>query len=504
MNILLIDIDTLRPDHLGCYGYPRNTSPNIDAIAKDGVLYQDYYCSDAPCLPSRAALMTGRFGIHTGVVGHGGVPADMRVGGPDRGMQDRCGYHNLPAVLRRAGYYTASVSSFIDRHSAWWFHAGFNETYDVTALRGFETADQVAPVAIDWMERNKDRESWFLHVHFWDPHTPHRTPLQVGNPFENEPLPQQWINEEVIAHQRAHEVGQHTACEANGYSVSGDPNPRFPRQIEEIRNVEDFKRNIDSYDTGVWYADQYVGALTAKLRELGIYEDTAILVTSDHGESLGEGGEYDEHGAADQIVAHIPMIVKWPGGAQNKVSRGLHYNLDLIPTLIELTHPAPVKANVKIVGEPLAPMYDGESYADTILTGQDGGREYLVVSQCCHVCQRGVRFGDWMYIRTYHDGYHLLPEDALYNVKEDPGKLHNLAEQYPEVCWHGAYYLEHWLSEQMQKQVYDCVEDPMWRVIGEGGPFHCRGHLAEYCQRLEDTGRGWAADALRKKYPKEL
>ena len=103
MKILYVDIDTLRPDHLGCYGYGRSTSPNIDAVAADGVRFEDYYCSDAPCLPSRAALMTGRFGIHTGCVGHGGINAEICREGPERGMADFNGRYNLPAVLRRAG-----------------------------------------------------------------------------------------------------------------------------------------------------------------------------------------------------------------------------------------------------------------------------------------------------------------------------------------------------------------------------------------------------------------
>ena len=70
MRIVFFDLDTLRPDHLGCYGYSCNTSPNIDAIAREGTRFDNYYCSDAPCLPSRSALWSGRFGIHTGVTGH--------------------------------------------------------------------------------------------------------------------------------------------------------------------------------------------------------------------------------------------------------------------------------------------------------------------------------------------------------------------------------------------------------------------------------------------------
>jgi len=87
MRVLYYDIDTLRPDHLGCYGYGRDTSPNIDRIARDGTVFTNYYVTDAPCLPSRAALFLGRFGIHTGVVGHGGSAADPYIVGHDRGFR---------------------------------------------------------------------------------------------------------------------------------------------------------------------------------------------------------------------------------------------------------------------------------------------------------------------------------------------------------------------------------------------------------------------------------
>ena len=78
MRILYVDIDTLRADHLGCYGYPRDTTPNLDRIAADGVRFDRCYASDTPCLPSRTALFSGRFGIHTGVVSHGGTAAPRR------------------------------------------------------------------------------------------------------------------------------------------------------------------------------------------------------------------------------------------------------------------------------------------------------------------------------------------------------------------------------------------------------------------------------------------
>ena len=153
MRILFLDLDTLRADHLGCYGYQRNSSPNIDQVAKQGVIFNNYYCSDAPCLPSRTALMSGKFGIHTGVVGHGGTTADMRLEGEKRGFQDTLARHSLPAVLRSAGFKTVSISPFAERHSSWTFYAGFNEIYN-TGKCGMESAEDITPTVLKWINAN--------------------------------------------------------------------------------------------------------------------------------------------------------------------------------------------------------------------------------------------------------------------------------------------------------------------------------------------------------------
>ena len=112
MRILMLDIDTLRPDHMSCYGYPRETTPNIDAVCRDGVRFDRYYCSDAPCLPSRAALVSGMFGIRNGAVGHGGTAADRRLTGMGRGFRDAVDNWSFHNIFRRAGLYTASVGTF--------------------------------------------------------------------------------------------------------------------------------------------------------------------------------------------------------------------------------------------------------------------------------------------------------------------------------------------------------------------------------------------------------
>ncbi|MEM8495378.1 MAG: sulfatase-like hydrolase/transferase [Planctomycetota bacterium] len=102
-RIVYLDFDALNPSHLGCYGYHRNSSPTIDAIAEQGVLCTNVYCSDAPCLPSRTALYQGRFGIHTGVVGHSGTAADPKRQGAPRGFRSTYEEDSFPRQLQKLG-----------------------------------------------------------------------------------------------------------------------------------------------------------------------------------------------------------------------------------------------------------------------------------------------------------------------------------------------------------------------------------------------------------------
>lgn len=481
MRILFVDIDTLRADHMGCYGYYRNTTPNIDQVCAEGIRFDNYYTSDAPCLPSRAALVSGMFGIRNGAVGHGGTAADRRLTGEPRGFTDYVDENCFHNIFRHAGFHTASVSTFPERHSSWWFNAGFQECYNVGG-RGVESGEKVLPVALDWLERNKDRDNWFLHVHFWDPHTPYRAPKEFGNPFAGEPF-ETWIDEKTFAQHKQH-TGPHSINELSMYDDSTDE--RYPRALGKAETMEELRQVFDGYDCGVRYADYLVGQLLDKLREQGLYEDTVIIITSDHGENMGELGIYEEHATADQPTCRIPFLIKWPGGQKGAADGQLHYSLDLLPTMAELLQVEP------------AGNWDGQSYAATIQSGAPRGRESLVISQMAHVCQRSARFGDWLYIRTIHDGYHLFDQEMLFNVKEDPHEQHDRKAEHPELCAQGAKIILDWQEEQMKKSASQI--DPMWTVVKEGGPFHARGHLEAYLRRLEATGRAEGARRLREEY----
>jgi arylsulfatase A-like enzyme len=486
MRILYLDLDTLRPDHLGCYGYHRDTSPHIDSIAAQGTRFTNYYCSDAPCQPSRTAFMTGQFGIHSGLVSHEGTAADVRVQGKSRGFWSDLGEHSLPATLRRAGLKTVCFTPFAGRHSSWSFYAGFAEMHD-SGRGGQESAEEVTPEVLDWIDRNAKGDNWYLHVNYWDAHTPYRAPASFGNPFEKEPIPS-WLTDQILArHQR--QPGPNRPWEISNFT--NHVSPEFPRQPGQIRDRKDLKRLFDGYDCGIRYMDSHLGQLFAALKKAGIWDDLAIVISADHGENFGELGMYSEHGTADQATCHIPMIVRWPGGKRG-VDHGFHYNLDFAPTVAGL------------LGAKAPSRWDGQSYAPSILKGTDCGRDELVLSQCEHVCQRSVRFDRWLWMRTYHDGFHLWPDEMLFDLKKDPWEQDDVAAKNPQVCWQAAHRLEAWHTRMMKAMPYGNAVDPLWTVMNEGGAPFARGRLKKYCGHLKKTGRAWAIPELKKKHPKEF
>jgi len=474
MRILYIDIDTLRADHLGCYGYHRDTSPNIDKIAEEGTIFTEAYTSDAPCLPSRASLFTGKFGIHSGIVGHGGTAADLPILGEERGFFDQRIFNEFWIhKLRQAGFYTASISPYAERHGAHWFYAGWNEMFN-PGKQGHEIAEDVYPYAKQWLNEHAEEDNWMLHVNFWDPHTPYRTPESFGEPFKDDPPPS-WLTQGIIDEQRK-SYGPHSAQEIHGFKSHSSFKRAFPRiEITEMTSLNDFKSWIDGYDTGIRYADHYVGKIVRILKEHNIFDDTLIMISADHGESQGELNIYGDHGTADHFVNRVPLIIKWPGKGWDSEYDNLIYTNDMAATILD-------GVNARVPKE-----WDGESFFTEIEQNKDFGRDYLVISQNAWSCQRSVRFEDWLLIRTYHTGLKNFPEYMLFDLENDYHMLNNLAKTHPEILNKGLKLLEKWHKGMMERS--DMETDPMWTVINEGGPSHTRGELKKYLRRLKRTGR---------------
>lgn len=482
MRILYFDIDSLRPRHLGCYGYPRATSPTIDRLASQGVRFENVYASDVPCLPSRTAFFGGRFGTKTGVVNHGGRCADLTPQGASRSFRSHGAENSLASLLVRQGYRTASVSPFPRRHSAYQVFWGFHETID-TGMGGLENADVIYAPVSDWIRRNGESDRWFLHVNLWDPHTPYDTPESFGNPFEADPI-DPWLTEELLESQRA-SCGPHSAREVPHITPELPPSWRWG--VGEIKALADAKTHVDGYDTGVRYADDYLGRILADLEALGVLEDTAVIVAADHGENLGELNVWGDHQTADEFTCHIPCVVRWPGVTDplaDSARAELHYHLDLAATIVELAGPDGADL-VRQAG------WDGVSLFSE-------GRDALFLSQGAWSCQRSMRWDRWLLIHTLHTGLKEFPETMLFDLAADPHETVDLSAARPDLVDEGLGRIAAWFAEASR----ECpLGDPFEVVLAEGGPHHANERSPlweEYCRRLESSDRSAHASWFRE------
>jgi len=489
LRFLFIDIDSQRPDHLGCYGYHRDTSPNIDRIADRGIRFNRAYVSDSPCVPGRASMFGGMFGVHNGISTHWGPGSDYRLDGDI--YRDRAGEitHTLARTLYDAGYYTVSVSSFADRHAAFWHTSGFREYHSHTLKRGNETADEVNEAALPVLRRIAKQDDWFLHVNYWDPHRNYRVPQEWLDRYSDDPPPE-WPDQDAIDSQQDLS-GPFTAPELFPYrppvspgnapippGPGGDP---FP---EKIQTVSDWNRWIDGYDGSVAFTDYHFGQLIEVLEEQGVLEETCIIITADHGEHQGEMGIYGDHTSGYEASHHVPLIIAPPRGVTVEASDELVYTLDIAPTICEMA------------GIDSQAGWDGQSLVSTINgRADDPGRDYLVLTHGLYSCQRSVRTHKWLFTRTYHPGLFDFPAVSLYDMESDKYQTDNLAEIMPDITKDLDSKLSGWLHEQLGRPGNE--GDPLLEVIRTGPWKYVR--YEEWIQHLQESGRSDAAARIQNR-----
>lgn len=441
MRIILFDIDSLRPDHLGCYGYPRPTSPNIDRIAAQGMRFDRVYCSDSPCLPSRMALLSGRMGINTGCISNIGPGRDCHIerkpyGGPieeqETLMRQLRRFTNLEAI---------SITNFADRHCAQWFTHGWTEFISPSIKGGTETAEEVNAVALEWLRKNKGRNHYLLHINYWDVHRAYKVHQSWADRFKGTPAPA-WPDEKTLQ-EYASRPGKFTA---HG-QFRNDQSP-FALMPGKVTNRAEFEHMMLGYDATIACTDHHIQQVLDQLEAQGELEDTVIIITADHGDSFGEHGIYSDHVNADESVHHIPLIICWPGRVKAGTSDGqLRYQLDLAPTLCDM------------LGAPVPAMWDGQSFAGLLMGEPDAGREYLVWGHATYTIQRAVRTPDFLMIRTY-DSYHYQHHRPveLYDMRTDTQLSRDLAADRPEVVRELERLMEQWRQRQLAKP--DARGDP--------------------------------------------
>jgi arylsulfatase A-like enzyme len=367
---------------------------------------------------------------------------------------------------------TVSFSCFHDRHNAWWYAAGWQELHTFTRKRGQETADEVNAAFLPWLRQHGVEDNWFVHLHYWDIHAHYRIGREWADRFAQDPPPP-WPDQDAIdRHQSIY--GPRTAVDHHG---RGDVMP------SAVRTTEDFRTLINGYDGAIAYTDHHVGQVVDTLAELGVLDDTAIIVSADHGDSFGEHGQYADHGIANEAVHNIPMIVRWPGVTQQSTPDALIYGLDLGPTLCDL------------LDLPIPAGWDGRSFAPALRGQTFEGRPYLVWDHGIYTFTRAVRTPDWLLIHILHPG--LYPYDEpfwLHDMVSDPRQTADVSEQCPEVVAELDRHLTDWRHEQIRK---GAAPDPLELMVREGPFLYVTPE--QMIRTLESTGRGHFAQDLKKR-----
>ncbi len=447
MRIVFFDIDCLRPDHLGCYGYNRPTSPNIDKIAEEGIRFTHYHCADSPCLPSRMNWSSGRFGTRNAVVSNHGAGAEfhIRTRGYKGPEQDN---EMLMRRLRTVGCEPVSFSNFADRHNMPWFMCGWSEYHTPNLKGGGETADEVDEPLMRWLKHNATRDNYLLHINYWDVHRCYRMDVSWADRFKDYPVTQAWPGEDAIEKHQSIQ-GPFTAQGQFKDNVS-----RLPLMPGSVSNRKDFEHIITGYDAAIAYTDDHVGRVLDELARQGVLDDAVVIISADHGDNFGEHGIYSDHVCADNAIHWIPLIVKWPGVAPpNAACDSLLYNVDLSATLCEM------------LGAEIPEDWDGVSFAPQLRGEQGMERDHLVWGHALYTVQRAVRTRTHLMQRTYDDFGYPFEEIELYDLENDPYQTRNIRDEQPELVSSCEGLLANWLDEQKAKP--HAIPDPMQAVIEE-------------------------------------
>lgn len=468
MKMIMISLDTLRADRLGCYGYNKPTSPYIDQIAREGVLFERAYASDIPTEVAHTSIFTGKIGLETGIVSHGSELTHLPKSVPW-----------LPTMLRQAGVTTAAVDNLYQLKE--WFARGYR--YYINSSGSLRNIDgrTINDLAMPWLTEHKD-ESFFLFLHYWDPHTPYLPPEHYVPEFydaSRDPFDPENRKMDTAYNHIAYPFFKH-----HHYDLTG------PVTDPEYYNA--------LYDAEVRYLDDLLKELDEHLDTLGIREETMVVLFGDHGESLTEHNIYWDHCGLYEQTVHVPVIMRWPGKipAGKRIS-GMVQHADLMPTILEAAKQSE-DPSLKTSALELPEALDGISLWPSIRGEQNGTRSRVYLSECAWQAARGIRTETHKFIRTYDGGPYIRPERELYDLETDPEELINLAESMPELADQLEQELEHWVMQTLRGR-----SDPMKVQLEKAGlPFR---------KRIEQILRGvglewdeWIANPCRELFDQRV
>ncbi len=390
-NILLIGIDSLRADHMSCYGYRHLTTPHIDRFAQGGALFERTYSAHIPTTSGYGSMLTGTDCFTNQMVA-------LRHQGPLRPEVP-----TLAEILREQGYNTTSVGFEGNPASR-----GFDRYLNYPAWGSWDEgrlpkAQRLNDIALPELDRlAAEGQPFFMLLRHMDPHAPYLPP----QPFE-----------------RAFYHGNE--C---------DPTNRSMEPVLAFKPFRDFLASwmppgitdkdyvIAQYDGAVAYMDVGIQNILMALEGLGILDDTIVVINSDHGETLYDHDcFFDHHGLYDQTL-HVPLIIRYPAKVPAGVRvAGYNQHKDLVPTLLEL---AGIDAGLPFDGRSLMPMVRGEVASH---------ESEIYITECTWMRKHGWRTPEWKLILALEPDFHFKPMVELYNLVQDPDENENLAEAEPEM-----------------------------------------------------------------------
>ena len=391
-NVLLIAVDSLRADHMSCYGYLRLTTPHIDRFADQCTLFEQTYSAHIPTTGAYASMLTGRDCFATQVVA-------LRHRGP---MSSKV--KTLAEILRGRGYHTTCVG-FSGNPAGRGFDTCLNYPdiwggWEDRPLRKAERLNDVAQPQIARLTRSS--KPWFIMLRHMDPHAPYLPPPPYDRMFfhGNECDPKNKSMKPVLDFK--------PFCDFIGsWSPPG---------------ITDKDYLIAQYDGEIAYMDACLQNIFTQLETMGILDNTIVVLNGDHGETLYDHEcWFDHHGLYDPVL-YVPLLIRYPKMMPAGLRvRGYNQHKDLVPTILEM---AGIKSRIPFEGRSLLPLVRGE------VASLDSE---FYINECTWMRKQGWRTPHWKLIVALEPDFKFKPPVELYNLVDDPGENDNVAKKRPDV-----------------------------------------------------------------------
>jgi len=421
VNVVLFLIDTLRADHVGAYGYPQPTTPNIDALARQGVVFENAHAPAPWTLPSLPSIHTSTFPCEHGVVSDGHkISPDLPT---------------LAERFQRLGYYTVSLWVNNWAGPATNMHRGFDVCENPNPRGGFVDGRQVVQAL-----QKRPGTPFFLSVHNLEPHNPHRARPEYIRLFGN------------VASETRRRLGALLRGRYNEL-LRADFDRKQPLGTTDNTTEQDallaevhslLGEHLILYDAVVREADKRVGSVVAALRELGVWDETLFIVLSDHGEEFNDHGAYLHSQSVYQELAHVPLVLRFPRNefAGRRIPDVISL-IDVLPTIFDYLGRPDLIGPAR--GQTLLPLVRGQHRpADewVVTTVRMNYKKYYRPwARTRGQMNVAARRGNWKGI--WNDE---LKSVELYDLSADPGEKSNLAAARPDLAQAVRQTLEPWFA----------------------------------------------------------